>query len=114
MFFFILKISNEFVKRCKNIGTISKIIKLASIKYRQDKGRQERAIGINISCLFSSNFDTQDDKILFNSLLKKIFDYEPTNFIEDTLNNLIKAQLDDNYLKVNNKQIQKVKKSFVF
>ncbi|RNA43273.1 dynein heavy chain domain-containing 1-like [Brachionus plicatilis] len=102
-----IKIPNEFVKKCKSIGTISKIIKLSAIKYRQDKGRQERVLGLNISCLFSPNFTTANDKVLFNSLLKKIFDYEATNFIEDTLTNLIKAQMSDNGLRINNKQIQK-------
>lgn len=82
---------------------------MSAIKYRQDKGRPERAIGLNMSCLFSPNFTEPNDKALFNALLKKIFDYEPTNFIEDSLASLIKAQMNDNGLRINNKQIQKVK-----
>ncbi|CAF0731757.1 unnamed protein product, partial [Brachionus calyciflorus] len=101
-------ISNDFIRKCLNISTISKIIQLSAIKYRQDKGRQERAICLNLACLFGPNFVNPNDKVLFNSLLKKIFDYEPTSFIEETLSNLIKSQMADNGLKINNKQIQKM------
>ena len=62
-----------------------------------------------LGSIFSPSLDTDDNKKLFNALLKKIFDFEPTNFIEELLSNLIKEQLNQYNYKVNPKQLQKVR-----
>ena len=40
--------------------------------------------------------------------MKKIFDFEPTSFIEDMLGNILKEQINIDNLKTDNNQIQKV------
>lgn len=61
-----------------------------------------------LACLFSPSFKNDGDKSAFNSLLKKIFDFEPTSFIEELLTNILKEQINYDNLKTNSKQIQKV------
>lgn len=90
------------------MSLIKKIVKMTSIKYRQDKGRQERAMCLILASIFGPNLTNQNEKLLFNSLLKRIFDFEATSFIEEMLTGLIKDQMAEDGLKNNNKQIQKV------
>ena len=86
---------------------------MASIKYKSDKGRQERAICLVLACIFSPSFNGETDTSLFNSLMKKIFDFEPTSFIEDMLANILKEQINVDNLKADSNQIQKVKIAFL-
>lgn len=72
------------------------------------KGRQERALCLILASIFSASFQGPDDKVTFNSLLKKVFDFEVTNFIEEILANLLKEQLSEDGLRYNSKQVQKV------
>ncbi len=61
-----------------------------------------------LGCLFGPNLNSENEKKLFNDLLKKCFDFESSNFIEELLSNLIKEQLNQVGFKVNPKQLQKV------
>jgi len=61
-----------------------------------------------LACIFGPSLSTDDDKKLLNSLLKAVFDFEPTNFIEELLTNLIKEQLNQFGYKHSPKQIQKM------
>ena len=81
---------------------------MASVKYKIDRGRQERAICLVLTCMFNPCFKDETDKKLFVSLMKKIFEFEPTSFIEDLLGNILKEQINVDNLKVDNNQIQRV------
>lgn len=74
----------------------------------ETQGRQERAICMMLACIFAPCITDQNEKALFNSALKEIFEFEATSFIEEILSNVIKEQLNDDGLRVNNKQIQRV------
>lgn len=71
-------------------------------------GRVERTISLVLGSIFSPSLGCDENKRLFNALLKKIFDFEPTNFIEELLSNLIKEQLNQYNYKINPKQLQKM------
>ena len=66
---------------------------MTSIKYIQDKGRQERLLAMMLSFIFSPSFQSDDEKTLFNALLKKIFEFEPNSLMEELLSNIIKEKL---------------------
>jgi hypothetical protein len=46
---------------------------------------------------------------MFNLLLKRIFEFEGKNFIEEMLANLLKDQLNEDGFRISNKQVQKVR-----
>lgn len=71
-------------------------------------GRVERTMSLVLASIFGSSLFTEEDKKLMNALLKNVFDFEPSNFIEELLSNLIKEQLNQLGYKINQKQIQKV------
>ena len=106
-----LKIPNEFVQTsCKNMNLINKIIQMSAMKFIQDKGRQERLMAMMLSFIFAPNFLSEDEKTLFNALLKKIFEFEPNSLMEELLSNIIKEKLSQMNHKVNQSQLDKVKK----
>ena len=108
------------MRNCKNLSIINKVIKMTAIKYKHDKGRQERAMCLILSFIFSPNLANANEKTLFNATLKEIFDFDATNFIEEMLSNLLKDQISEDGLRVDKKQLQKViqykinKKIFIF
>lgn len=59
--------------------------------------------------MFNPSLFQADYKIIFNELLKKTFELEPTSFIEEFLSSILKEQLAEDGLRVNNSQIQKVR-----
>jgi len=87
---------------------ITKLIKMASVKYKIDRGRQERAICLVLTCLFNPCLKNDAEKMVLISLMKKIFDFEPTSFIEDLIGNILKEQINVDNLKLDNNQIQRV------
>ena len=87
---------------------ITKLIKMASVKYKIDRGRQERAICLVLTCLFNPCLKNDAEKMALISLMKKIFDFEPTSFIEDLIGNILKEQINVDNLKLDNNQIQRV------
>lgn len=58
--------------------------------------------------MFGPSLSSDEEKLTFNNLLKKIFDFESSNFIEENLSNLIKEHLNAFGYKINQKQIQKM------
>ena len=64
-----------------------------------------------LACIFGPSVQSEEEKKLFNALLKRQFDFEPSNFIEELLSNLIKEQLIQFGLKHDPKQIQRVNKA---
>jgi hypothetical protein len=103
-----LFITNSYIFNCTNIAFIKKVIRLTSIKYGKDKGRQERAMCLILACLIGPSLKDENEKKLFASLLKKIFEFEATNFIEEILSVMIKNQLAEDRLTINNRQLQKM------
>jgi hypothetical protein len=102
-------IPNEFnLKNSTNLSLIKKVVNLTSIKYSKDKGKQERALCLILSCLFAPGLKNDNEKKLFKAILKQKFDYDLTNFIEETISTLIKNQLTEDRLAMNKEQIQKV------
>lgn len=61
-----------------------------------------------LGCMFGPSLSNDEEKSNFNQLLKKIFDFEASNFIEENLSNLIKEHLNSFGYKINQKQIQKM------
>jgi hypothetical protein len=106
--FQIIKIPNQFIKNSYNISTITKIIRLSAIKYKIDKVRQERSICLILTCIFSPCLVNQSEKALFSSVLKEIFGFETSNFIEEILSSLLKDQMNEDGLIINTKQVQKM------
>ena len=51
-----------------------------------------------------------NDKSIFNATMKEILDFDANNIIEELLSNLLKDQLNEDGLRVNTKQLQKVNK----
>jgi hypothetical protein len=78
------------------------------VKYKMDKGRQERAMCHMLACIFGPSLANANERTLFGATLKEIFDFDATNFIEEMLSSLLKDQLSEDGLRVNNKQLQKV------
>ena len=106
-------IPNEFnIKNSTNLTLIKKVINLTAIKYSKDKGKQERALCLILSCLFAPGLKNETEKKLFKTILKQKFDYDLTNFIEETISNLIKNQILEDRLTINKEQLQKVFFSF--
>jgi hypothetical protein len=102
-------IPDEFnLKNGINIFLIKKIINLTSIKYSKDKGKQERALCLILSCFFAPALKNEFEKKLFKAVLKQKFEYDLTNFIEETISNLIKNQILEDRLTINKEQLQKV------
>ena len=95
-------------KNSKNLNLITKLIRMASIKFKIDRGRPERAICLVLSCIFSPSLKSETEKIAFETLMKQVFDFEPTSFIEDLLGNILKEQINIDNLKIDNNQIQRV------
>ncbi len=93
---------------CQNITFVKNVIKTASIKYKQDKGKQERSLCLVLSCLIGPGLQEQGEKQLFSDLVKRIFDIEPSSLIEELLSTLLKDQLNKDELKVSQKQLQKM------
>ena len=87
-------------------NTKDKITKLIIIG-----GRLERTMCLILACIFGPSVQSEEEKKLFNALLKRQFDFEPSNFIEELLSNLIKEQLIQFGLKHDPKQIQRVNKA---
>jgi hypothetical protein len=102
------KIPNDFSSNCQNIAFVKNLIKTASIKYKQDKGKQERSLCLILACLIGPGLQEQGERQLFNDLVKRIFDIEPSSLIEELLSTLLKEQLNKDELKVNQKQLQKM------
>ena len=65
-----------------------------------------------LSCLFAPGLKNETEKKLFKTILKQKFDYDLTNFIEETISNLIKNQILEDRLTINKEQLQKVFFSF--
>jgi hypothetical protein len=82
---------------------------MSSMKYKLDKGRQERAMCLILACIFGPSLANANEKTLFSATLKEIFDFDATSFIEEMLSNLLMDQLSEDGLRVNTKQLQKVK-----
>ena len=59
-------------------------------------------------CMFSPSLRNDEEKSLLNEHLKKIFELDATNVIEEYLMSLLKAQLAQSGLKSDAKQMQKV------
>lgn len=71
-------------------------------------GRQERALCLILASIFGPSFSQSHHKPVFGALLKRIFEFEATGFIEELLSNLLKEQLAEDGLSINNTQVQKV------
>ncbi len=87
---------------------------MAALKFIQDKGRQERLMAMMLSFIFAPSFQNEDEKNLFNVLLKKIFEFEPNSLMEELLTNIIKEKLTQMHLKVNQNQLERVWLHFNF
>lgn len=87
---------------------VLKVIKLAAVKYAQDKGKPARTICMILTFLLYSNFDSTDEKERFNDILKKTFDFEVITAIEEVFSTVLKEQIEAEKLHVNQKQLQNV------
>jgi len=61
-----------------------------------------------LSFIFSPGFRNEEEKYLFNILLKKIFEFEPNSMMEEILSNMLKEKINQLGLKVNQAQLQRV------
>lgn len=65
-------------------------------------------LSLILGSIFAPSFSEPNHKLMFNALLKSTFDFEATNFIEELLSSLLKEQLAEDGLRVNNGQVQKM------
>ena len=91
-----------------NMHLMKKIIEMTTVKFIQDKGRQERTMAMILSFMFGSCLKNDEEKSLFNQLLKKIFEFEPNSLMEELISNLLKEKINQLGLKSNQNQLQRV------
>ena len=92
---------------------MKKIIEMTTVKFIQDKGRQERTMAMILSFIFGSCLKNDEEKSLFNQLLKKIFEFEPNSLMEELISNLLKEKINQLGLKSNQNQLQRVLNTYL-
>lgn len=107
-------ILNDFTMSCSNnMHLMKKIIEMTTVKFIQDKGRQERTMAMILSFIFGSCLKNDEEKSLFNQLLKKIFEFEPNSLMEELISNLLKEKINQLGLKSNQNQLQRVLNTYL-